>query len=63
MNAVLGKEVPDETFPNMNNPEAHKKWIDSLIKSILSRVFTNISVLVVIVYAVAFQVVPWNLSK
>jgi hypothetical protein len=54
----LAKEVPKEEFPNVNNLDAYKGRINSLIKSVLLRAFINITITGVVAYGVAFKVVP-----
>jgi hypothetical protein len=54
----LGKEVPKEEFPNVNNPDAYKGRINRLIKSVLLRAFIKITITGAVVYGVAFKIVP-----
>ena len=54
----MGKEVPKEEFPNVDNPDAYKGLINSLIKPVLLRAFINITITRVVAYGVALKAVP-----
>lgn len=55
----MGKEIPDEKFPHTNDPVAYKKRVDTLVKSLLLSAFKTLTIIVVVVYGVAFHLVPW----